>query len=201
MSRLNFLYATMGTGKSATMLREVQHYEDASRKFQLFTAALDTRAGSGIVRSRSGQQRRASTFDADTVFERDRLTPLASAVFIDEAQFLSSAQVRQLHQMAHTQGVYVYCYGLRSDFQGQAFAGSAALMALADQIQELPSLCECSQPATLNARVGEDGQRITNGPQILIGGNSRYRAMCPACFYRPASASVRCVPQLEGSPA
>ena len=185
MSKLYFRYAAMNAGKSTALLQVAHNYEERGMGVALFTAAHDDRAGHGLIGSRLGLQRRALTFGPDTVFARAHLAqhgPLA-CVLIDEAQFLSPGQVRQLHRMAHVDDLPVICWGLRSDFRGEAFPGSAALLTLADDVEEMKSICACARKATMNIRIDGAGRRVREGEQVVIGGNERYRAVCPACFY------------------
>jgi thymidine kinase len=121
-----------------------------------------------------------------------------ACLLIDEAQFLRPHQVRQLHRLAHGSGVPVLCYGLRSDFRGEAFAGSAALMTLADALEEMKTICACARKASMNMRIGADGRRVTEGEQVEIGGNDRYRAVCPSCFYADDAADAAQAPGLFG---
>lgn len=148
----------------------------------LFTAAIDDRMGHETIGSRIGLKRAARTFDQATVFDRT-LVESVSCVLIDEAQFLTPQQVRQLHVLANLGGIPVICFGLRSDFRGEAFPGAAALLTLADDLQEIKAICGCGRKASMNMRIDEEGQKVTLGQQIGIGGNDRYRAVCPACFY------------------
>ena len=117
---------------------------------------------------------------------------------IDEAQFLTPLQVRQLHRMAHVEDMPVLCYGLRSDFRGEAFPGSAALLTLADDVEEMRSICACARKATMNIRIDADGRRVQHGEQVVIGGNERYRAVCPSCFYSEAEVGAEAAPGLFG---
>ena len=171
----------MNAGKSTAMLQVAHNYEEQGQKVQLYTAAIDSRFGVGQVTSRLGPQRQVDMFDADTNFLE--VVPQVACVLVDEAQFLSTAQVQQLHQLAQVKGVPVICYGLRTDFRGVPFPGSAYLLALADDIEELKNICACGKKATMNIRVDEQGLRITQGEQVSIGGNERYRQACGRCFY------------------
>ncbi len=187
MSKLYFRYAAMNAGKSTALLQVAHNYEERGMAVLLFTAAHDDRIGAGQIGSRLGLVRPAATFGTDTEFSLARLQllidgPLA-CVLVDEAQFLTAAQVRQLHRMAHVEDVPVICWGLRSDFQGEPFAGSAMLLTLADGVEEMKSICACARKATMNIRIDADGRRVQQGEQVVIGGNERYRAVCPACFY------------------
>jgi thymidine kinase len=151
-----------------------------------------------MIGSRLGLQRPVDTFGADTVFAREHLEPEIACLLIDEAQFLTPAQVRQLHRLAHAGGVPVLCWGLRSDFRGEPFPGSAALLTLADELEEMKTICACARKASMNLRIGPDGRRVTEGEQVEIGGNDRYRAVCPACFYAASDADAAAAPGLFG---
>jgi thymidine kinase len=183
MSKLYFRYAAMNAGKSTSLLQAAHNYEERGMQVRLFTAAMDHRGGVGLIGSRLGLTRQVDTFGPDTVFELDPLQPVPACILIDEAQFLQPAQVRQLHRFAHTQKVPVLCWGLRSDFQGKAFPGAAELLTLADDIEEMKTICACARKASMNLRIDEQGRRVKDGEQVLIGGNDRYRAVCPSCFY------------------
>jgi thymidine kinase len=170
----------MNAGKSTAMLQVAHNYEEQGQAVRLFTAAIDNRFGIGRITSRLGLQREVETYDANTNFLD--IAKIA-CVLVDEAQFLSVAQVQQLHQLAQVKGVPVICYGLRTDFRGEPFPGSAYLLALADDIEELKNICSCGKKATMNIRVDEHGKRIREGEQISIGGNERYKQACGRCFY------------------
>jgi thymidine kinase len=184
MAKLYFRYAAMNAGKSTALLQVAHNYEERGMKVRLFTAGLDLRAGKGVISSRLGMSREAETFGPDTEFLRSHLGDNIACLLIDEAQFLAPEQVRQLHRLAHVDGVPVVCYGLRSDFRAEAFAGAAALLTLADDIEEMKSVCACGRKATFNLRIDANGQRVREGEQVFIGGNDRYRAICPACYYQ-----------------
>jgi len=184
MAKLHFRYAAMNAGKSTALLQAAHNYEERGMTVRLFTAALDVRAGKGVIASRLGVSRDAEVFGPDTEFVRQHLGDGIACLFIDEAQFLTLEQVRQLHRLAHVDGVPVVCYGLRSDFRAEAFPGAAALLTLADDIEEMKSVCACGRKATLNLRIDARGQRVREGEQVFIGGNDRYRAICPSCYYK-----------------
>jgi thymidine kinase len=184
MAKLHFRYAAMNAGKSTALLQAAHNYEERGMRVRLFTAGLDVRAGKGVISSRLGMAREAETFGPDTEFLRGHLGDNIACLLIDEAQFLTPEQVRQLHRLAHVDGVPVVCYGLRSDFRAEAFAGAAALLTLADDIEEMKSVCACGRKATFNLRIDARGQRVREGEQVFIGGNDRYRAICPACYYQ-----------------
>ena len=198
MSKLYFRYAAMNAGKSTALLQVAYNYEERGLRVRLFTAAHDLRAGAGRIGSRLGLSREASTFGPDTVFERAGIGEGLSCVLIDEAQFLSVDQVRQLHRLAHGADLPVICWGLRSDFRGEAFAGSAMLLTLADDVEEMKTICACARKATMNIRVDAEGRRVQHGAQVEIGGNERYRAVCPACFYADDGGDAQRAPGLFG---
>jgi thymidine kinase len=184
MAKLYFRYAAMNAGKSTSLLQVAHNYEERDQTVTLFTSAIDTRYGAGSIVSRLGVARPAELFDAHTDFTSVLMAkPLPACVLIDEAQFLTEAQVTDLHRFAHVEGVPVICYGIRSDFQGRAFPGSRALLTLADDLEEMKTVCRCGRKATFNMRVDEAGRRVTEGAQVEIGGNERYEAVCPLRFY------------------
>ena len=198
MSKLYFRYAAMNAGKSTALLQAANNYEERGMRVRLFTAAHDDRAGTGVIASRLGLARPADTFGPHTEFTRAHLGAGIACVLIDEAQFLAPPQVRQLHRMAHVEDMPVLCYGLRSDFRGEAFPGSAALLTLADDIEEMRSICACARKATMNIRIDAEGRRVQHGEQVVIGGNERYRAVCPSCFYSEVEVGAESAPGLFG---
>lgn len=171
----------MNAGKSTSLLQVAHNYEEQGQAVKLYTAAIDDRYGVGLITSRLGPQRQVDVFNADTDFLA--AAPKVGCVLVDEAQFLTPAQVAQLHQLAQVRGVPVICYGLRSDFRGVPFPGSAYLLALADDIEEIKNICTCGKKATMNIRVDADGRRVKEGEQVSIGGNESYRQACGRCFY------------------
>lgn len=183
VSKLYFRYAAMNAGKSTALLQAAYNYEERGMAVRMFTAAHDDRMGMGVIGSRLGLQRAAETFGPQTVFDAQWLGSGVACVLIDEAQFLTPEQVGQLHRLAHTADVPVLCYGLRSDFRGEAFPGAAALLTLADDLEEMKTICACGRKASMNLRVDDQGRRVNEGEQVVIGGNERYRAVCPSCFY------------------
>ena len=182
MAKLYFRYSAMNAGKSTALLQVAHNYEEQGQKVQLYTAAIDDRYGVGRITSRLGPQRGVDIFTAQTNFLDE--APKVACILVDEAQFLSKEQVSQLHQLAQVGGVPVICYGLRSDFRGDPFPGSAYLLALADDIEEIKNICTCGKKATMNIRVDEQGRRIRDGEQVSIGGNESYRQACGRCFYQ-----------------
>ncbi len=184
MAKLFFRYSAMNAGKSTSLLQIAYNYEEQGQRAALFTAAIDDRAGVGKINSRLGLTREARVFDADTDFYA-LLAPAQglACVLIDEAQFMSVEQVRQLHRVAHTCGLPIICFGIRSDFRGDAFPGSAALLTLADDLEELKTICACGRKATMNVRIDAQGHKVKEGEQVVIGGNDRYKQSCARCFY------------------
>ncbi|MBW6522196.1 thymidine kinase [Sphingomonas sp. RHCKR47] len=186
MAKLYFYYASMNAGKSTNLLQADFNYRERGMTTMLFTAAIDDRFAAGTITSRIGLSAPATPFDTATdiaaeVAARHDVTPLA-CVLVDEAQFLTDAQVDQLAWLADRLGVPVLAYGLRTDFQGQLFPGSARLLALADSLIEIKSVCACGRKATMNLRVDDSGRPIAQGQQTEIGGNDRYVALCRRHF-------------------
>jgi thymidine kinase len=188
----------MNAGKSTALLQAAHNYEERGMRVALFTAAHDNRSGVGVIGSRLGLQRPATTFGPDTQFRRDALDPDLACLLIDEAQFLSPAQVRQLHRMAHQDGIPVLCFGIRSDFQAEGFPGAITLLTLADDLEEMKTICACARKASMNMRLDGQGRRVREGEQVVIGGNESYRAVCPSCFYADEQASPDMAPGLFG---
>ncbi|MCV2880553.1 thymidine kinase [Actibacterium sp. XHP0104] len=182
MAKLYFHYSTMNAGKSTILLQAAHNYRERGMQPLLITARLDDRAGPGRIESRIGIGEDAQTFDATTnLFDmiRDRLSQAPCAcVFIDEAQFLSHGQVWQLARAVDDLGIPVMCYGLRVDFRGELFPGSAALLALADEMREVRTICHCGKKATMVMRKGADGTALRDGAQVQIGGNETYVSLC-----------------------
>ena len=186
MAKLYFYYASMNAGKSTTLLQADFNYRERGLATMLFTAAIDTRFAPGTITSRIGLEAPATPFDAATdlaacALDRHRTAALA-CVLVDEAQFLSAEQVDQLARLADAHGIPVLAYGLRTDFRGQLFPGSARLLALADALVEIKSVCTCGRKATMNLRVDADGRAVREGAQTEIGGNDLYIAMCRRHF-------------------
>ncbi|MDT0681765.1 thymidine kinase [Roseicyclus sp. F158] len=186
MAKLYFHYSTMNAGKSTILLQASYNYREQGMDTFLLTAGVDTRAGAGRIGSRIGISDAAEVFsEGDDLFARIRAEmearPLA-CVFVDEAQFLSSEQVWQLARAVDDLNVPVMCYGLRTDFLGQLFPGSATLLALADEMREIRTICHCGRKATMVVRRDEDGQVAQSGAQVQIGGNETYLPLCRRHF-------------------
>ncbi|MBB4845533.1 thymidine kinase [Paucibacter oligotrophus] len=183
MAKLFFRYAAMNAGKSTALLQVAYNYEERGHRVRLFTAQVDDRYGRGQITSRLGPQREAELFQPDTDFLALFQTGgKVACILIDEAQFLQKNQVWALHELAHLHNVPVICYGLRTDFQGELFSGSASLLALADEMDEMKTICDCGRKATMNMRVDANNRKVTEGQQVEIGGNARYRSVCGRCF-------------------
>ncbi|PTV95558.1 thymidine kinase [Rhodobacter aestuarii] len=182
MAKLYFHFSTMNAGKSTLLLQASYNYIERGMDTLLITARLDGRAGEGQIASRIGIGAKASCFSETTdMFDliKRRLDQGACAcVFVDEAQFLTEAQVWQLARAVDDLGVPVMCYGLRVDFRGQLFPGSAALLALADEMREVRTICHCGKKATMVVRLGPDGKALHDGAQVQIGGNETYVSLC-----------------------
>ena len=185
MAKLYFYYASMNAGKSTNLLQANFNYRERGMETMLWTAALDTRTEQPIA-SRIGLGAEASRFGPGTnlweaVIARRRETPLA-CVLIDEAQFLTATQAWQCARIADEGGIPVLCYGLRTDFRGDLFPGSAILLGIADTLVELKAVCHCGRKATMNVRVDEHGEPTARGAQTHIGGNDQYFALCRRHF-------------------
>ena len=186
MAKLYFYYSAMNAGKSTVLLQSSYNYQKRGMRTLVFVPAIDTRAGLGRVRSGIGLDSPAEVLTAtDNILNRVRhehaSTPVA-CVLGANARFLTRAQVEQLTEVADTLDIPVLCYGLRTDFKAQLFPGSGALLALADDLTELKTICHCGRKATINVRLGADGKAVHEGAQIEIGGNDRYVAMCRRHF-------------------
>jgi thymidine kinase len=186
MAKLYFYYASMNAGKSTVLLQTDFNYRERGMATMLYTAGVHDRSGFGIVGSRIGLTAEAGTFEAATDLRSQIEAELKKrdvhCVLVDEAQFLTRAQVLQLAEVCDELDVPVLAYGLRTDFQGNLFDGSATLLALADKLVELKAICECGRKATMNLRIDQDGFAVAAGAQTEIGGNDRYVALCRRHF-------------------
>lgn len=182
MAKLYFHYSTMNAGKSTLLLQASHNYAERGMQTYLLTANFDDRAGTGRIGSRIGIGADADTFAASTdLFSKikDRLSAEpCNCVFIDEAQFLTADQVWQLARAVDDLGVPIMCYGLRVDFQGKLFPGSAALLALSDEMREIRTICHCGKKATMVVRQDEHGDVLKDGAQVQVGGNETYVSLC-----------------------
>lgn len=182
MAKLYFNYSAMNAGKSTVLLQASHNYMERGMTTFLLTARLDDRAGEGVIASRIGIAADAGRFDGDDdllemVKQRHQDQNL-HCVLVDEAQFLTEDQVWQLAAVADNLGIPVMCYGLRTDFQGKLFPGSAALLSIADDLREIRTICWCGKKATMVVRLGADGQPLDDGDQVDIGGNDKYISLC-----------------------
>lgn len=186
MSKLYFYYSTMNAGKTTALLQSSYNYRERGMKTLLFTAAIDDRYGVGVIKSRIGLQASANLFGSDDdLFEitsTETKKEKIDCVLLDEAQFLSKDQVYQLTEVTDRLHIPVLAFGLRTDFLGNLFAGSQALLAWADELKELKTICHCGKKATMVVRLDENNQAVREGSQIEIGGNDRYISMCRKHF-------------------
>ncbi|TCZ81565.1 thymidine kinase [Lysobacter sp. N42] len=179
MAKLYFYYSAMNAGKTTTLLQSAHNYAERGMRTYILTPALDERAGRGVVASRIGLSSKAQAFtrddDLEHCVERDiALHGALHCVLVDEAQFLGRAQVWQLTEVVDRLRIPVLCYGLRTDFRGELFEGSQYLLAWADEIAEIKTICHTGKKATMTVRVDEAGRAVQDGPQVEIGGNERY---------------------------
>jgi thymidine kinase len=186
MAKLYFYYSTMNAGKSTVLLQSSYNYRERGMNTLILSPEIDTRFGSGKVASRIGIESESVSFNTadnllNVVREQTRMIPL-HCVLVDEAQFLTRTQVRQLSDVCDNLDIPVLAYGLRTDFQGNLFEGSEHLLAWADTLTELKTICHCGRKATMVLRVTESGQVIRDGEQVQIGGNERYQTVCRRHF-------------------
>ena len=186
MAKLYFYYSSMNAGKSTSLLQSSYNYRERGMNTLVLAPQFDTRYGEGKVTSRIGIEADATTFASDTnlyevVTARTAEKPL-HCVLIDEAQFLTRDQVFQLSDVTDKLNIPVLAYGLRTDFQGEPFEGSKYLLAWSDNLKELKAICHCGTKATMVLRMDADGNAVTQGSQVEIGGNDRYVSMCRKHF-------------------
>ena len=186
MAKLYFYYSSMNAGKSTLLLQSAFNYQERGMSTLLFTAEVDDRYGIGLIKSRIGLEADAQVFNSETnLYEEIRRIKESrgvNCVLIDEAQFLNRTQVFQLAAVCDELHIPVLTYGIRTDFQANLFEGSMHLLALADELKELKTICTCGRKATMNLRVDAEGNAIQDGEQTDIGGNDRYVALCRRCF-------------------
>ena len=184
MAKLYFKYGAMGSSKTAQALITKYNYEENDMKVWLIKPSADTRDGAAIIRSRIGLEAKCEIATPDTdIYERFRATRMGACdvIIADECQFLTISQIDQLRAIVNDFSVPVLCFGLRTDFQTKLFPGSLRLMELADCIEEIKTMCDCGCKATVNARIN-DGYIVTEGAQVVLGGNDCYIAMCHRCY-------------------
>lgn len=199
MAKLYFYYSAMNAGKTTTLLQSAHNYRERGMRVAILTPKLDVRAGEGLISSRIGLSSPGLVFSAHSdllqLIEADVAAHgRLNCVLVDEAQFLSKAQVWQLSEVVDRLNIPVLCYGLRTDFQGELFEGSAALLAWADELQEIKTICHSGSKATMTVRVDDAGRAVQQGPQVQIGGNERYVSVSRAEFKRVMKGEGRIDP-------
>lgn len=205
MAKLYFYYSAMNAGKTTTLLQSAHNYRERGMRVAILTPRLDDRAGSGVVASRIGLRSDAVAFRDDTDLQQLIARDIAAhgklgCVLVDEAQFLSRAQVWQLSEVVDELRIPVLCYGLRTDFRGELFEGSQYLLAWADEMQEIKTICHSGKKATMTVRVDEQGHAVQDGPQVEIGGNERYVSVSRAEFKKITRGQGRIDPMQDVLP-
>lgn len=199
MAKLYFYFSAMNAGKTTTLLQSAHNYRERGMRVAILTPKLDFRAGSGTVASRIGLQAEGIAFERNDDLQQvikadiDARGPL-HCVLVDEAQFLTKAQVWQLSEVVDALRIPVLCYGLRTDFRGELFEGSQYLLAWADELQEIKTICHSGKKATMNVRIDAQGHALQDGPQVEIGGNERYVSVSRAEFKRVMRGEGRIEP-------
>ncbi|WP_226467197.1 thymidine kinase [Luteimonas panaciterrae] len=205
MAKLYFYYSAMNAGKTTTLLQSAHNYRERGMRVMILTPRLDHRAGSGTVASRIGLQAQGVSFDRDDDLQRCIQDDIAAhgdlhCVLVDEAQFLSKAQVWQLSEVVDNLRIPVLCYGLRTDFRGELFEGSQYLLAWADELSEIKTICHTGKKATMTVRVDDNGYAVQDGPQVEIGGNERYVSVSRAEFKKIVRGEGRIEPLQQPLP-
>ena len=189
MAKLYFKYGAMGSSKTANALITRFNYQERDMKVWLIKPSIDNRDGANIIRSRIGLKAVADVITPDTdilsLFEKDHRS--SDVIITDECQFFTPEQIDQLRKIVDVYDIPVMCFGLRTDFLTHLFPGSRRLFEVADSITEIKTICSCGSKATVNARIDGDGNVVTTGSQILIGGNDSYIAMCHKCWKKAAN--------------
>ncbi len=187
MAALHFIYSTMNAGKSTALLQASHGYRERGLETMVFTSSKDDRYGESEVVSRVGLRSPAHTYsESDNILKMvhdENEKHELSCILIDEAQFLTKDQIKQLGKIVDELKITVMAFGIRTDFQGELFEGSKYLLAWADKLKELRAVCHCGSKATMIVRVSEDGSIMRSGDQVEIGGNERYLSLCRKCFY------------------
>ena len=187
MAKLYFKYGAMGSSKTAQALITKYNYEENDLKVWLIKPSADIRDGAQILRSRIGLEAQVEVIPPETdIYARflGGKSRKCDVIIVDECQFLTEKQIDQLRSIVDEHNIPVMCFGLRTDFQTKLFPGSRRLMEVADTIQEIKTICDCGAKATVNARIDETGHIITEGAQVVLGGNDSYIAMCHKCYVR-----------------
>ena len=185
MAKLYFKYGAMGSSKTAQALITKYNYEENDMSVWLIKPSADIRDGADILRSRIGLEAKVDVMLPDMdIFEHFAKTRAGkcNVVIVDECQFMTETQIEQLRAIVNEFSVPVLCFGLRTDFQTRLFPGSRRLMELADVIEEIKTMCDCGAKGTVNARIDGDGYIVTEGAQVVLGGNDSYIAMCHRCY-------------------
>ena len=199
MAKLYFYFSAMNAGKTTTLLQSAHNYRERGMRVAILTPKLDFRAGSGTVASRIGLQAEGIAFERGDDLQQtikadiDAHGPL-NCVLVDEAQFLTKAQAWQLSEVVDALRIPVLCYGLRTDFRGELFEGSQYLLAWADELQEIKTICHSGKKATMNVRIDAQGHALQDGPQVEIGGNERYVSVSRAEFKKVMRGEGRIEP-------
>ena len=205
MAKLYFYYSAMNAGKTTNLLQSAHNYRERGMRVAILTPRLDDRAGDGVVASRIGLRSDAIAFahdaDLEQLVQRDITAHgTLSCVLVDAAQFLSRAQVWQLSEVVDQLRIPVLCYGLRTDFRGELFEGSQSLLAWADELSEIKTICHSGKKATMTVRVDDAGRAVQDGPQVEIGGNERYVSVSRAEFKRIVRGEGRIEPAQQQLP-
>ena len=183
MAKLYFKYGAMGSSKSAQALITQFNYEELGMRVWLIKPSIDTRDGADVIRSRIGLERRAQVITPEQdIKEAYRAAGKHDVIIPDEAQFFTPEQIDQLRELVDDEDLPVLCFGLRTDFQTHFFPGARRLMELADSLTEIKTVCACGRKATVNARIDGAGRVVTEGAQVMLGGNDSYVAMCHQCW-------------------
>ena len=187
MAKVYFYYSAMNAGKSTTLLQASYNYNERGMQTLIFAPKIDNRFGSAKVYSRIGLQKEAVSYD--TLFDfhayvkkQQKMMQNLRCILVDEVHFLKKAQVAELVSIAHDLNIAVLCYGLRSDFLGEPFEGSKYLLAWAEEIIEIKTICGCGRKGTMNLRIDKDGNSVQHGKQVQVGGNESYQSQCMSCF-------------------
>ena len=183
MAKLYFKYGAMGSSKSAQALITKFNYEEKGMSVWLIKPGTDTRDGADVIRSRIGLSQSAQIISPDeSIIEAYKKAGSYDVIIADEAQFLTPDQIDELRRLVDEEDLPVLCFGLKTDFLTHFFPGSKRLMELADSLTEIKTICDCGRKATVNARFDENGRIITEGDQVMLGGNDSYTAMCHRCW-------------------
>ena len=183
MAKLYFKYGAMGSSKSAQALITKFNYEERDMSVWLIKPSVDTRDGADVIRSRIGLEARARIITPDeNIIEAYRAAGKHDVIIADEAQFFTPEQIDQLRELVDEDDLPVLCFGLRTDFLTHFFPGARRLMELADSLTEIKTVCSCGRKATVNARIDAEGKIVTEGSQVMLGGNDSYMAMCHQCW-------------------